>query len=241
MSKKILIVPIAFNEEKKIDNVIKRCKECSFNGFETDLMIFDDGSFDGTLNIIKEHGVKYLRHEKQCGVGAAIRSVINYAKGNYDVLVVMAGNDKDRPEEIPRLVEPIIKEGYHVVQGSRFLKKGNLGQMPFYRVPATRFMHPLLFSFFARKMMSDTTNGFRAINLSLFDDPRINIQQKWLDRYELEPYVLFKSIRLKYKVKEAPVSKIYPNRKLGYTKMKPVTGWWSILRPIFLLGLGIKK
>jgi dolichol-phosphate mannosyltransferase len=37
------------------------------------------------------------------------------------------------------------------------------------------------------------------------------------------------------------VTKIYPPKELGYTKMKPATGWWSILRPIFLLGLGIKR
>jgi dolichol-phosphate mannosyltransferase len=38
-----------------------------------------------------------------------------------------------------------------------------------------------------------------------------------------------------------PVTKIYPPKELGYTKMKPITGWWSILRPLVFLGLGIKK
>ena len=49
--------------------------------------------------------------------------------------------------------------------------------------------------------------------------------------YELEPYLFFKMIRLGYKVTEVPVTKIYPPHELGYTKMKPITGWWSILRP----------
>jgi dolichol-phosphate mannosyltransferase len=40
---------------------------------------------------------------------------------------------------------------------------------------------------------------------------------------------------------EAPVTKIYPLKQLGQTKMKPITGWWSILRPILLLGFGFKK
>jgi dolichol-phosphate mannosyltransferase len=40
---------------------------------------------------------------------------------------------------------------------------------------------------------------------------------------------------------EVPVTKIYPPRHLGYTKMKPITGWWSILRPVFLLGLGLRS
>ncbi|MFM8572258.1 MAG: hypothetical protein ACKOAU_11730, partial [Pirellula sp.] len=85
------------------------------------------------------------------------------------------------------------------------------------------------------------TNGFRAIRLSCFDDNRIDINQDWLNKYELEPYLYFKFIKLGYKVLEVPVSKIYPAKELGYTKMRPIIGWWSILRPIFLLGLGIKK
>ena len=89
--------------------------------------------------------------------------------------------------------------------------------------------------------MTDTTNGFRALRLSLFKDERINIDQEWLNTYELEPYLLFKAIQLGYKVTEVPVTKIYPPKKLGYTKMRPIVGWWSILKPIFYLGLGIKR
>ena len=79
------------------------------------------------------------------------------------------------------------------------------------------------------------------MKISLFSDSRINLNQKWLDHYELEPYILFKAIRLGHKVGEVPVTKIYPPKKLGYTKMRPFLGWWSILKPIFYLGLGIKK
>ena len=67
---------------------------------------------------------------------------------------------------------------------------------------------------------------------------RIIIQN---DEYELEIYLFYKLIKLGYKVKEAPVTKIYPPKELGYTKMKPIIGWWNMLKPIFFLGLGIKK
>jgi dolichol-phosphate mannosyltransferase len=93
----------------------------------------------------------------------------------------------------------------------------------------------------AGRRISDSTNGFRAYRTTLLRDPRINLEQDWLDKYELEPYFFYKAITLGYKVQEVPVTKIYPARELGYTKMKPITGWWSILRPIFLLGLRIKK
>jgi dolichol-phosphate mannosyltransferase len=189
-----------------------------------------------------DKGVKTIRHDKQGGVGAAIRTVIRYAEKNgYDALVIMAGNDKDNPDEIPSVVKPIVEGGYDFVQGSRYKGKvGTGGDMPFYRKVATR-MHPMLMSFFTGTPVSDSTNGFRAFRLSLVRDPRINLDQAWLNAYELEPYLMFKAIKLGYKFTEVFVTKIYPPRKLGYTKMKPLVGWWSILKPVFYLGLGIKK
>ncbi len=113
--------------------------------------------------------------------------------------------------------------------------------MPFYRRIATQFVHPFLFSLFTGRRITDSTNGFRAVRITLLDDKRINLYQDWLNEYELEPYLFFKALRLGYKVKEVPVSKIYPPKIEGYTKMKPFSGWWSIMRPVLFLGLGIKK
>lgn len=235
---KVLAVPICFNEEKKIGRVLDRFEA----GIVDKVMVMDDGSTDASPAVIAEHGVDILRHESQKGVGAAIRSVIRYAQAHhYDILVILAGNDKDRPSEIRRLVQPIVEDGFDFIQGSRYLPGGDFGNMPLYRNLSTRWIHPWLFSLTARKKITDSTNGFRAIRVSLFDDARLWIDQPWLDKYELEPYIMFKAIRLGYRFKEVPVSKIYPPKELGYTKMKPITGWWSILRPIFLLGLGIKK
>lgn len=183
-----------------------------------------------------------ISHETRRGVGAAIRTLIHYAKRHsFDVLVILAGNDKDRPQEISRLTDPIVHEGYDFVQGSRYLPGGDYGHMPLYRQLCTRFLHPILFSMIVGTRITDSTNGFRAIRLSCLEDPRMDIDQSWLDQYELEPYLFFKLTTLGFKVKEVPVTKIYPPKSLGYTKMKPITGWWSILRPIFLLGLRLKK
>lgn len=244
MPVKIMVSPIAFNEHIKLRNVIDRCLKCGARD-RVDVTVIDDCSTDGTTEMINSYagrGVRTVRHDKRRGVGAAIRTAIKHARGSgYDMLVIMAGNDKDDPEQIPLLIDPIINEGYDLVQGSRYLLPNSTGgDMPLYRKFATR-LHPYLLSAVTGKTVTDSTNGFRAFRLSLFDDRRIDIDQEWLDKYELEPYLLFKVLKLGYKYGEAPVTKIYPPRKLGYTKMKPVIGWWSILRPIFLLGLGIKK
>ena len=244
MTPKILVCPIAFNEKIKIKSVIERFLKSRAYG-KTDYLVMDDGSNDGTSEAIAGYagqGVKTLKHIQRSGVGAAIRTTIRYAQKNgYDVLAIMAGNDKDNPEEIPLVAGPVAEQGFDLVQGSRYLGKvGSGGDMPFYRKIATR-VHPFLFSIFTGRKLTDTTNGFRAMRVKIFDDKRIDLDQEWLDTYELEPYVLYKVITLGYKFKEVSVTKIYPLKQLGgYTKMKPFVSWWSILRPLFYLRLGIK-
>lgn len=241
---KVLVCPVAYNENVKLKNAIGRfLKSCAYQ--KVDYMIVDDASTDGTTEMIESFaskGVATVKHKTQQGVGAAIRTAIRYAqKKNYDVLVIMAGNDKDNPEEIPRITDPILKDGYDFVQGSRYKGKNGIGgDMPFYRKIATR-LHPFLMSVITGQKLSDTTNGFRGFRLSIFKDKNIDIDQPWLQQYELEPYLLYKAIVLGYKFCEAPVTKIYPPKKLGYTKMKPLVGWWSILRPVIYLGLRIRK
>jgi dolichol-phosphate mannosyltransferase len=245
MIPKVLVVPVAYNERIKLGNVIERFLKSQMPS-QADYLIVDDGSDDGTTEMIasyKDRGVMSVKHAKRSGVGAAIRTGIEYAQTHgYDIIVIMAGNDKDNPVEIPQLLEPILRDNYDLIQGSRYLGKvGSGGQMPFYRKFATR-LHPWVFSLFSGRHVTDTTNGFRAIRLNIFSDERINLKQEWLNTYELEPYILWKVITLGYKFKEAFVTKIYPPKKLGgYTKMIPILSWWSILKPLFYLRLGIKK
>ncbi len=237
-SLRVLAVPVAFNEEKKIGSVLDRFVD----GLVDEILVVDDGSTDRTPQVVLKKGARLLSHAKRSGVGAAIRSAVKYARANaFDVLVIVAGNDKDRPTEIPRLVKAISEDGYDFVQGSRYRSGGECGNMPFYRLIATRLIHPGLCSLVTGRLITDSTNGFRAIRLSIFDDPKIDIDQDWLDHYEMEPYLLYQAIKLGYRFKEEPVTKIYPPKAIGYTKMTPVAGWWSILRPLILLSVGLKK
>lgn len=241
---KILVSPVAFNENIKLQNAIERFVKSPVYR-HVDYVIVDDASTDGTSEMIQRfepQGVKTIKRKHRGGVGTAIRTAIEYAwQHHYEVLVIMAGNDKDNPDEIPFLIDPIIKGGYDFVQGSRY--KGHYGiggDMPFYRKLATR-LHPWLFSLLTGKKITDSTNGFRAIRLSMLNDKRINLHQDWLNHYELEPYLFYKAITLGYKVLEVPVTKIYPSKKLGYTKMRPIIDWWGVLRPLILLSLGLRK
>ena len=234
----VLAMAPVLNEEVKIGEVVRRTPRPLVD----EMLVIDDGCTDRSPQVARDLGATVLPMGRVAGVGAALRAGYKYALAkNYDVAVVMAGNNKDSPEEIPILLDPIADGRADFVQGSRFLKPdANFGPMPLYRKLATR-VHPLIFSVVARKRVTESTNGFRALRTSMLKDPRIALDQSWLDEYELEPYLLFKAIRLGYGFAEVPVTKIYPPKKLGQTKMKPITGWWSILRPLVYLGLGLKE
>jgi len=234
---RVLAATFAYNEGEKIKRTLARHPAPR----SYDLLVHDDGSTDRALDGI-DSSVIVLRSDANQGIGASMKRVFQYSLDHeYDVLVIHAGNDKDNPLEIPRLLEPIEAGAADFVQGSRYLGGGGFGNMPSYRVVGTRVVHPLIFSIAARKRVTESTNGFRAFRTALLRDPRIDWRQTWLDKYELEPYLMLKAIRLGYRHVEVAVTKIYPPHALGYTKMRPFIDWWSIVRPVVYLGLGLKR
>jgi dolichol-phosphate mannosyltransferase len=226
------------NEEQKIGEVVRRVPRDVVD----EVLVIDDGCTDASPQVAAEAGAEVLPMGRVAGVGAALRAGYALAvERGFDVAVVMAGNNKDSPEEIPLLLDPIADDTADFVQGSRFLKeRPDFGPMPLYRRVATR-LHPLLFSLVAGQRVTESTNGFRAVRCRLLEDERIDLEQPWLDEYELEPYLYLRAARCGYRIREVPVTKVYPPRALGQTKMKPITGWWSILRPLIYVGLGLRK
>jgi len=233
---KVITLLPALNESGKVRKVVAQMPP----EIVDTTVVIDDGSTDGTVAEAEAAGATVLRHGHNRGVGAAIRTGIRYAQGNgYDVIVVVASDDQDNPSEIPRLLSAIAPVGNDYVHGSRYIRGGARVHHPRSRTVLTRG-YSLLFSLVARRWTSDASNGFRAFRTSIVET--MDLDQLWLDRYELEPYLYYQAIRQGYRVTEAPVTKRYPeDHAVGYTKMRPFRDWWHISRPLLYLGIGIKR
>src|SRR5215472_12992896 len=211
-SRTVMLIAPAFNEEGKIAAVVRRTPRDIVDS----ILVVDDGSTDGTAAAARREGAEVVSLGGVCGVGAAIRRGFDEARRRgIEIAVVIAGNNKDAPEEITRLLDPICDEGCDFVIGSRFLTGGRYGgDMPLYRKAATR-LHPLLVSLLSGRRVTESSNGYRAMRVAVLDDPRIDLDQAWLDGYELEVYLMLKLLKLGYRTAEAPVSKIYPPKVSG--------------------------
>ncbi|MCW4018871.1 MAG: glycosyltransferase family 2 protein [Candidatus Bathyarchaeota archaeon] len=242
-SKMIAIIPCC-NNTRQLLCVLSNFKEKSVN----EICVVIDRATNRELDQLENVSLKVpipvsviSRHDRR-GIGSAIRDGIEYAiRQKYDVAVIMAGNDKDQPSEINRLLMPILRDKFDYVQGSRFLNGGKCVKNPFLRGMFSR-LYPFVWTLLTKSKCTDVTNGFRAYKLSLFNDQKIDISQSWLDGYELEYYIHYKALTLGYRTKEVPVSKVYPFRhKGGYSNISPFHDWWQIVGPLFYLKTGVRK
>jgi len=232
-----LMLIAVYNEGEKLRGTLQTIPE----NRSFDVLIVDDASTDGIGSVLRDFPYPVIRHETNSGVGRSIKTAIRYALDNgYDVFVTAAGNGKMQLHETEALLAPIRNEGIDYVQGSRYLAGGRHENIPLFRramIPVFTWLVWLLSGYKG----TDATCGFRAYRLELVRRPGVNIWQEWLDKYELEYYLHYHAIKQGLKIREVPISMMYPPSMKNYSKIKAVTGWWSMLRPWVFLKLGLKK
>ncbi len=227
----------AYNEERYIGKVVRsNLARPEVNA----VYVVDDGSRDRTAVRARRAGARVIVQPRNRGVGAALRTGYFAARrAGFDTLVTMGADDQDNPGEIPRLLARLA-QGYDFVQGSRWLKAGRVVNIPLFR-RVTTIGYSLIFTVLTGRRITDGTNGFRAFRTRVLAG--LNLDQRWLDTYELEPYLYWHVIKLGYRVGEEPVTKRYPRARKGYhyTKMRAFRDWWRILRPLVLLALRLRR
>ncbi len=111
----VACIPVK-DEENSIAKVIVKTMK-----YVDHVIICDDGSKDLTADIAEKLGSEVVRHERNLGYGAALGSLFSMARKEADIMVTIDGDDQHDPDDIPRLVEPIISGEADIVIGSRFL------------------------------------------------------------------------------------------------------------------------
>jgi len=231
---RVCVVIPAYNEEPRIGRVVRNIRRL----WDHRVIVVDDGSYDRTAAVARRAGALVVRHPGNRGVGAALRTgFIRARKLGTEVIVVMGADDQDRAEEMPRLLGRIAA-GADFVQGSRWKMRGRVVNIPLFR-RVTTIIYSVLFTLLTGHRITDGTNGYRAFRASLLDS--IDLTPRWMDSYELEPYLYYRAVIGDFRVEEAPVTKRYPKSGKGYTKMRPFRDWWRILKPLVLLGMGLRR
>lgn len=219
--KKISIVIPAYNEEKTIAEIIHRVKKTEI-GLEKEIIVIDDGSNDGTREILKnlaDESLKVIFHEKNLGKGVALRTGFSQATG--DIILVQDADLEYDPRDYPRLLEPILDGRADVVYGSRFLG-GPHRVLLFWHYVGNKFLTTLC-NLCANLNLTDMETGFKLFRREVLEKIRLKS-----NRFGFEPEITVKVGRLRLRVYEVPIS--YSGR--DYSEGKKIT-WKDGLAAIF--------
>ena len=196
----------AYNEANTIGLVIKKTLK------HVDMVIVcDDGSTDLTSEVAREAGALVIRHNKNMGYGAALRTLFDKARAiDPDVMVILDGDGQHDPDDIPCLIKPILLGEADIVVGSRFLGKT--------KMPAYRGMGIKLISFVVRLTaypeLKDAQSGFRAYSRKAIR--AIRITERGMGA---STEILLKAAHHRLKLKEVPV-------EVSYTGIVPRMSPW---------------
>lgn len=151
----VALIP-AYNEEKTIAKVILKTRK-----YVDKIIVCDDGSKDMTRQIAEALGATVVEHEKNRGYGAALANLFEKAREiGADIAITIDADDQHNPDDIPKLVKPILDGKADIVIGSRFLysKAEN--------IPAYRRLGIKAITALSRRMayndITDAQSGFRA-------------------------------------------------------------------------------
>jgi hypothetical protein len=206
----VLIIVPAYDEEGGIREVLRRIPS-EVLGHEVKTVVVDDGSRDATAAIAREEGVPVVTHVVNRGQGDALRTGFAIAQAEKSQIVVNLDADGQyKPEELDRLVKPIVEDKADFVLGSRFM--GYYQEAGSVRHVGVVFFSRMI-SLLTGVKVSDCTNGYRAIRVSALH--KLNLRE---DRFNANE-ILLEALKHKLRFEQVPVSMM--SRAAGETKKPP--------------------
>ncbi len=190
-----ILIPV-YNERATIIEIIKRVQAVPF---EKEIIAVDDGSTDGTRELLpqlEKDGIIVLRHDKNQGKGAAIRTALTRATG--DIIIIQDADMEYDPRDYAQLVQPIVEGRVKVVYGSRFL--GSRMAMFFWHMIANKML-TLMTNILYDAILSDMETGYKAFRADVIKS--IPFRSR---RFEFEPEITAKVLKRGNRIYEVPIS-----------------------------------
>jgi dolichol-phosphate mannosyltransferase len=198
-----VIIPV-FNEAATLDRLIEKVDAVPM---DKEVIIVDDGSFDGTRAILKQHGGKknftIIHHSENQGKGASIRTATEHISG--DIVIIQDADLEYDPKDYEKLAAPIINEETRVVYGSRNLNKRN--ERSYLRYYLGGLSVTCFFNVLYGRRITDLFTCYKAMESSLFRS--IDLKSK---RFGFCPEITAQLAKKGLKIKEIPIR--YVPRKI---------------------------
>lgn len=212
------IILATYNEKENIVKLIKELlKICKDNKLNTEIIVVDDNSPDGTAQAVKKaflrnKKVKLIVRKNERGLGTAVGTSVKKATGN--VILFMDADFSHDPKDAPRLIK--LTKDYDIVSGSRHMKGGGMKSTPYRKFAslAGKLAGKLYIGLILGLNITDYTNGYFAIRKSILDklDPK-KIFYGYGDYYFR---LFYYAIKKGAQIKEIPV--FYKLRESGESK-----------------------
>jgi len=219
----------AFNEERSIARVVLEARR-----YVDRVIVCDDGSTDMTGEIAEALGALVIKHERNIGKGAAMRSLFKKARElDADIVVTLDADGQHDPKDIPKLVNALIKERVNIVVGSRFIN--SVDEIPSYRIFGNKMLN-----LFTDKKVTDTQSGFR-----VYDKKSLEMLNPAEMGMGVDSELLIKARDLGLKIIEVPISvnyKVERPSKLnplyhGLDVVLSIVKYLSTRRPLLFYGI----
>lgn len=227
MNKLSVIIPV-YNEQKTIREIVRRVQA---TGLVWELVIVDDGSQDGTRDILAEmdgkDGVRVILHEKNAGKGAAVRTGLQNAKG--DILLIQDADLEYDPREYANLLKPIEENLADVVYGSRFLGAPHRAIL-FWNMVANKLL-TLMTNILYNNILTDMETGYKVFRRQVVENMPLRAH-----RFDFEPEFTAKILKRNVRLFEVPIA--FNPRE--YSEGKKIKLWdafeavWALLKYRFV-------
>jgi glycosyltransferase involved in cell wall biosynthesis len=207
--RKLSVVVPVFNERNTLVEIVRRMRAVELpDGIEREIIVVDDGSNDGTRDVLNQLGdstVRVVMHEANRGKGAALRTGFAHATGDY-VLVQDADLEYD-PEDWPKLLNPVLRGKARVVYGSRFT--GERRNMLLLHWIGNRFLS-MTTNVLYNTTLSDMETCYKLVDRALMLELKLRC-----NRFDIEPEITAKLLRQGRRIVERPVRFDPRNRASG--------------------------